>query len=117
MQYFWRNCQDMASRSWRNYLGIYGATKTGVASQTSNNPNIPFIGKRNIWFGIWVAWMGWINRMAMARVGFKGHLSMERKYAQVQVQRRAQEPNQQAKTRKTREKKKLQKPGCHKPTP
>src|SRR4051812_24601379 len=39
----------MASRSWRNYLGIYGATYIGVASQTSNNRNIPFNGKRNIW--------------------------------------------------------------------
>src|SRR3954465_9818616 len=38
--------------------------------------------------------------MAMARVGNKGHLSMERKYAQVQVQRGAQEPNQRRKPRK-----------------
>ena len=49
MQSFWRTWQDMASRSWRNYLGIYGATYIGVASQTSNKRNIPFNGKRNIW--------------------------------------------------------------------
>src|SRR3954465_7934645 len=42
---------------------------------------------------------------------------MERNYAQVQVQRGAQEPNQQTKTRKTEKTKKLRKPGCHKPTP
>ena len=51
MECFWRNWLDMASRSWRNYLGIYGATETGVASQTSNNRNIPFNRKRNIWLG------------------------------------------------------------------
>src|SRR4051812_29370548 len=45
----------MASRSWRNYLGIYGAAYTGVASQTSNNRNIPFNRKRNIWLGYLVA--------------------------------------------------------------
>ena len=32
-------------------LGAYGATETGVASQTSNNRNIPFNRKRNIWLG------------------------------------------------------------------
>ena len=45
--------------------------------------------------------MRWVNGMAWARVGNKGHLSIERKYAQVQVQRGAQEPNQRAKARKT----------------
>src|ERR1043165_6009889 len=74
----------------------------GVASQTSNNRNNPFIGKRNIWLGYLVAWMGGINGMAMARVGNKGHLIMERKYAQVQIQRGAQKPNQQTKMRKPR---------------
>ena len=61
--------------------------------------------------------MRWVNGMAMARIGNKGHLSMERKYAQVQVQRGAQEPNQRTKSEKNCEKKKLRKPGCHKPTP
>src|SRR3954470_19452937 len=46
-------------------------------SQTSNNRNIPFIRKRNIWPGYLVAWMRWITGMALARVGIKGHLSME----------------------------------------
>src|SRR3954465_8577433 len=55
MQSFWTNWQDMESRSWRNYLGIYGATYIGVASQTSNNRNIPFNRKRNIWFDYLVA--------------------------------------------------------------
>src|SRR4051812_44161203 len=49
MKCFWISSQDMASRSWRNYLGIYGATYIGVASQTSNNRNIPFNRKRNVW--------------------------------------------------------------------
>ena len=105
MQSFLRNWQDMASMSWRNYLGIYGATYTGVASQNSNNWNIPFIGKRNIWLGYLVAWMRWINGMALARVGNKGHLSMERKYAQVQVQRGVREPNQRQKREKPRKRK------------
>src|SRR4051812_23134816 len=33
---------------------------------------------------IWWLWMRWITGMALARVGNKGHLSMEKKYAQVQ---------------------------------
>ena len=94
MEFFWRNLLEMASRSWRNYLGIYGATEIGVASQTSNNWNIPFNGKRNIWLEYMVAWMRWINGMALERVLNKGNLSMERKYAQVQVRRGAREPNQ-----------------------
>src|ERR1043165_2338509 len=105
MQYFWRNWQDMASRSWRNYLRIYGATYIGVASQTSNNRNIPFIGKRNIWLDYLVARLRWIKGMSLARVGNKGHLSMERKYAQVQVQRGAQEPNQRQKRERPRQRK------------
>ena len=64
-----------------------------------------------------VANMRWIRGMALAWIGIKGHLSMEKKYAQVQVQRGAREPNQRTKTRKTVTKKKLRKPGCHKPTP
>src|ERR1043165_7544518 len=111
MQSFWRNWQDMASRSWMNYLGIYGATYIGVASQTSNKRNIPFNGKRNIWLGYLVAKMRWVNGMALARVGDKGHLSMERKYAQVQVRRGAQEPNQRTKTRKPRKRKSCENQG------
>ena len=53
--------------------------------------------------------MRWINGMALARVGNKGHLSMERKYAQVQVQRGAQKPNQRAKARKNQKKEKAAK--------
>ena len=45
---------------------------------------------------------------AFTRVGNKGHLSMEREYAQVQVQRGAQEPNQRQK-RENREKEKAAK--------
>ena len=46
-----------------------------IASQTSNNRNIPFIGKRNIWLEYLVAKMRWINAMAMEMVGIKGHLA------------------------------------------
>src|SRR3954465_5158007 len=47
----------------------------------------------------------------MAGVGIKVHLSMERKYAQVQVQRGAQEPNQRTKTRKPRKRKSCENQG------
>ena len=52
-----------------------------------------------------VAWMRWIHEMTMERHGNKGYLSMERKYAQVQVQRVAQQPNQRAKIQKNSEEK------------
>ena len=58
-----------------------------------------------------VAWMRWINGMALARIGNKGHLSMEGNYAQVQVQRGAQNPNQRAKTRKTLKRKSCENQG------
>ena len=54
---------------------------------------------------ILVARLRWINGMALEMVGIKDHLSMERRYAQVQVQRGAQEPNQRQK-RENREKRK-----------
>src|SRR4051812_32081095 len=83
MKCFWRIWQDMASMTCGNYLGIYGATSIGIASQTSNNRNIPFIRKGIYGLNKMVAWMRWIHEMAWERLGFKGHLSMERKYAQV----------------------------------
>ena len=52
-----------------------------------------------------VAWTRWINGMELTRIGNKGHLSMEGNYAQVQVQRGAQNPNQRARTRKTSKRK------------
>src|SRR3954467_7526649 len=55
--------------------------------------------------------------MALARVGNKGHLSMEKEYAQVQSPTRCSRTKTAAKTGKTEKKKKLRKPGCHKPTP
>src|SRR3954471_23911279 len=58
-----------------------------------------------------VAWMRWINIMALERIGNKGHLSMEGNYAQVQVQRGAQNPNQRAKTRKTLKRKSCENQG------
>ena len=109
MQCFWRNWQDMASRSWRK--GIYGATYIGVASQTSNKRNIPFNGKRNIWLGYLEARLRWVYGMALAWIGKKGHLSMEREYAQVQVQRGAQEPNQRQKREKPRKRKSCENQG------
>ena len=66
---------------------------------------------------ILVAWMRWVNEMALTSVGNKGHLIMERKYAQVQSPTRCSRTKPEAKTRKTEKKKKLRKPGCHKPTP
>ena len=111
MQSFWRNWQDMASRSWTNYLGIYGATYTGVASQTSNNRNIPFIGKRNIWLDYLVAWMRWISGMAMTRVGTKGHLSMEKRICSSSSPSRCSRTKPVAKTRKTAKKKSCENQG------
>src|ERR1043165_5439404 len=61
-----------------------------------------------------VAWVRWISGMALARVGNKGHLSMEKKYAQVQSPTRC---SRNKPARKTEKKKKVRKPGCHKPTP
>ena len=58
-----------------------------------------------------VAWMRWINGMTLARTGNKGHLSMEGNYAQVQVQRGAQNPNQRTKMRKTEERKSCENQG------
>src|ERR1043165_8366244 len=55
--------------------------------------------------GILVARLRWVTGMALARVGIKGHLSMKRKYAQVQVQRGAQEPKQRQKREKPRKRK------------
>src|ERR1041384_5925936 len=72
---------------------------------------MPFIGKRNIWLEYMVAGMRWINGMTLARIVNKGHLSMEGNYAQVQVQRGAQNPNQRAKTRKTLKRKSCENQG------
>src|SRR3954470_22176541 len=58
-----------------------------------------------------VAWMRWVNGMALPRIGNKGHLSMEINYAQVQVQRGAQNPNQRTKTRKTSKRKSCENQG------
>src|SRR3954466_2590385 len=55
--------------------------------------------------------------MALARVGNQGHLSMEKKYAQVQSPTRCSRTKTAAKTRQIEKSKKLRKPGCHKPTP
>ena len=55
--------------------------------------------------GILVAWVRWISGIALERVGIKDHLSMKKKYAQVQVQRGAREPNQRQKREKPRKRK------------
>ena len=52
--------------------------------------------------------MRWVTGMALKRLGIKGHLRMERKYAQVQVRRGAREPNQRQ-NEKNREKEKAMK--------
>jgi hypothetical protein len=49
--------------------------------------------------------------MALARVGNQGHLSMEKKYAQVQVQRGAQEPKQRQKREKSKNRKSCENQG------
>src|SRR3954466_3764848 len=54
---------------------------------------------------ILVARLRWVSGMALARVGIKGHLSMKKKYAQVQVQRGAQKPKQRQKREKPRKRK------------
>src|SRR3954466_107222 len=93
MQYFWIFWQDMVSRPCGNYLGIYGAIKIGVASQSSTKGNIPFIGKGIYGLNKNVAWIGWIHGMTWERLGFKVHLSMERKYAQVSSPKRCSKSN------------------------
>src|ERR1043165_7437435 len=47
----------------------------------------------------------------------QGHLNVEKEFAQVQVQSRCSETKPTGKNEKTAKKKKLRKPGCHKPTP
>ena len=113
MQCFRRNWQDMASRSWRNYLGIYGATETGVASQTSNNRNIPFNGKRNIWL-----WYFGDKAVVVQCDGFgkgwdQGPLEHEKEICSSLSPTRCSRTKTATKTRKTAKKRKLRKPGCH----
>ena len=60
---------------------------------------------------ILVAWMRWVTGMALARIGIKDHLSMERRYAQVQVQRGAREPNHRQKREKPRKRKSCENQG------
>src|SRR3954465_3959106 len=60
---------------------------------------------------IWWLWMRWITGMALARVGNQGHLSMEKKYAQVQVQRGAREPKQRQKREKSKKRKSCENQG------
>src|SRR3954465_14951214 len=60
---------------------------------------------------IWWLWLRWITGMALARVGNQGHLSMEKKYAQVQVQRGAQEPKQRQKREKSKNRKSCENQG------
>src|SRR3954466_7824919 len=55
--------------------------------------------------------------MALTRVGNKGHLSMEKEICSSSSPTRCSRTKPAAKTRKTAKKKKLRKPGCHKPTP
>src|SRR3954469_23834837 len=107
MQSFWRNWQDMATRSWRNYLGIYGATYIGVASQTSNNRNIPFNGKRNIGLDYLVDWMRWINGMALARDWEQGALEHGKEICSSSSPTRCSRTKPADKNEKNREKKKL----------
>src|SRR3954468_13765559 len=62
-------------------------------------------------------WMRWITGMALARVGNKGHLSMEKEICSSSSPTRCSRTKPAAKTRKIEKSKKLRKPGCHKPTP
>src|SRR3954467_4101035 len=55
--------------------------------------------------------------MSLARVGNKGHLSMEKEICSSSSPTRCSRTKTAAKTRKTEKTKKLRKPRCHKPTP
>src|SRR4051812_16086022 len=102
----------MASRSWRNYLGIYGAAYTGVASQTSNKRNIPFIGKRNIWLGYLVALDEVDHWNDIGKGWEQGVLEHVNIICSISSPTRCSRTKPAAKTRKTAKKKKLRKPGC-----
>src|SRR3954467_6621278 len=117
MECFWRNWQDMASRSWRNYLAIYGATYIGVASQTSNNMNIPFIRKRNIWLGYLVA-LDEVDHWNVISKGWEqGSLEHGKRNMLKFKSNEVLENQTSGKNEKTAKKKRRRKPGCHKPTP
>src|SRR3954463_14029984 len=70
-------------------------------------------------FGLIICWlwMRWITGMALARVGNKGHLSMEKEICSSSSPTRCSRTKTAAKTKKIEKSKKLRKPGCHKPTP
>src|ERR1043165_5175473 len=117
MKCFWRNWLEMASRSWRNYLVIYGATYIGVASQTSNNMNIPFNRKRNIWLGYFGGKAEVDQWNGIDKGWEQGSLEHGKRICSSSSPTRCSRTKTAAKTRKTKKKKKLRKQGCHKPTP
>ena len=61
--------------------------------------------------------MRWVTGMALARVGIKGHLSMKRNMLKFKSNEVLKNKTSGQKREKPRKKKKLRKPGCHKPTP
>ena len=105
MQYFWK-----IGKIWhQGHVGIIWEFMEQHKQGLLHKPQIigiSLLPEKGIYgLIILVAWMRWVTGMALKRVGIKGHLSMERKYAQVQVRRGAREPNQRQKQEKPRKRK------------
>src|ERR1041384_8100752 len=89
----------------------------GVASQTSNNRNIPFNTKRNIWLGYFGGKADVDHWNGIDKGWNQGSLEHGKKLCSSSSPTRCSRTKTATKTRKTEKKKKLRKPGCHKPTP
>src|SRR3954467_15222112 len=89
----------------------------GVASQTSNNLNIPFNRKRNIWLGYFggKAEVGHWN--GIGKGWYQGALEHGKRICSSSRSNEVLENQTATQNEKTEEKKNLRKPGCHKPTP
>ena len=88
-----------------------------VASQTSNNLNIPFKRKRNIWLRYFGGQAEVDQGNGLGKGLDQGPLEHEKEMCSSSKSNEVLKTKTAAKTRKTAKKKKLRKPGCHKPTP
>ena len=94
-------------------FGNLWSNKIWVASQTSNNLNIPFNRKRNIWLGHFGG-LGEVDQWDGIGKGWdQGSLEHEKEICSSSSPTRCSKTKTAAKTRKTAKKKKLRKPGCH----
>ena len=94
-------------------FGNYGATYTRVSSQTSNNRNIPFNRKRNVWLGYFGGKAEVDQWNGIGKGWDQGVLEHGKEICSSSSPTRCSRTKTATKTRKTEKKKKLRKPGCH----